>query len=117
MAEKSTVRSALGRAPETPSSEEDLHVISKVLIRDIQQVGRVRDLVSIIQRGDFLFTSDDKDYWQLPLLLNMWPFMGVAWNNRYMVCCMAAFGVSVIPWMYSTVKQEICKLRGVAWGS
>ncbi len=80
----------------------------------------VRDLVDIIQRGDFMSTSDDKSgYWQLPLHPDMWQYMGIAWKDRYMVWRMAAFGISVLPWIYSTVKQEIyrpLRLRGVRLG-
>ena len=80
----------------------------------------VQDLVDIIQQGDFMSTSDDKSgYWQLPLHPDMWQYMGIAWKGRYMVWRMAEFGISALPWIYKTVKQEIyrpLRLRGVRLG-
>jgi len=80
----------------------------------------VRDLVDIIQLGDFMSTSDDKSgYWQLPLHPDMWQYMGMAWKDRYIVWRMTAFGISVLPWIYSTVKQEVyrtLRLRGIRLG-
>ena len=69
---------------------------------------RLQDLVDLLQQGDLMSTSDDKSgYWQLPLHPKMWQYMGFEWRGRYMVWKMAAFGISVLPWMYTTLKQEV----------
>ena len=67
-----------------------------------------QDLVDLLEAGDYVSTSDDKSgYWQLLLHPDMWQYMGIAWRGRIMAWRMAAFGVSILPWICTTLKQEV----------
>ena len=69
---------------------------------------RLQDLVDLLHSEDYMSTSDDKSgFWQLPLHPSMWQYVGFEWRGRYMVFKMAPFGISVLPWIYTTFKQEV----------
>ena len=68
----------------------------------------LQDMVDLLQQGDYMSTLDDKSgYWQLPLHPHMWQYVGFEWKGQYMVWKIAAFGISVLPWMYTTLRQEV----------
>ena len=69
---------------------------------------RLLDLVDLLGSGDYMSTSDDKSgYWQLPLHPDMWQYVAFEWRDKIYVWTVPAFGLSVVPYIYSTVKQEL----------
>ena len=68
----------------------------------------ILDVRGFVQKGDCLFTTDDKSgYWNLLLHPSMYRYVAFQWDNVTYYWPTLAFGLAPACWVYSTLKLEM----------
>ena len=69
---------------------------------------QLQDLVDMVEREDYLISSDDKSgFWQVPLRPSMWRYVAFQFQDQVYTWCVNPFGVAEVPGKFTTYKQEV----------
>jgi hypothetical protein len=68
----------------------------------------LRDIHETVQPGDFIASSDNRSgFHHVDMDEDFWTYMGFCWKGVYYCYTQLPFGLSIAPWVYTKVMQQL----------